>query len=443
MNKDLTVGNPGSVLWRFTFPLFISVIFQQFYNIADSIIAGKFAGEEALAAVGASYPITMIFMAIALGSNMGCSVVISQLFGGKKLRDMKTAVSTSIIASIVLSVILSVVGLCFSTTLMKLVKTPLNIMDDGRAYLQIYIAGFIFVFLYNVCTGLFQALGDSKTPLYFLIASSIGNVVLDYIFVAIFHWGVRGVAWATFLAQGVACILSCIVLGKRMKEIRVENYSKFSMTMVKKISFIAIPTILQQSFISVGNIFVQGVINSFGSSVIAGYSAAMKLNTFTITTFTTVGSGISSFSAQNVGAGKLERVKDGLFAGLKISMILAIPFFVCYYFLGQSFLNLFMEDNSVLALETGGQFLKIVAPFYFIIAIKLTVDGMLKGTGRMKLFMISTFSDLLLRVILAYVLSSPLGTAGIWWSWPIGWCLSTSMYIILFLQGKLIQKEYR
>jgi Na+-driven multidrug efflux pump len=217
MIKDLTVGKTQTVLWRFTIPMFVSVIFQQMYNIADSMIAGKFAGEDALAAIGASYPITMIFMAIAIGSNIGCSVIISNLFGGKQYRQEKTAIYTTIISTVVLSFILTVVGIAASRLMLRLVQTPENIFEDGALYLRIYIGGFMFLFLYNVVTGIFTSLGDSRTPLYFLIGSSLGNIFLDLLFVIRFNGGVAGVAWATFMAQGIACILSLIVVARRIK----------------------------------------------------------------------------------------------------------------------------------------------------------------------------------------------------------------------------------
>ena len=197
MVKDLTVGKPSSVLWRFSIPMFVSVIFQQMYNIADSVVAGKFAGEAALAAVGASYPITMIFMAVAVGSNIGCAVVISQLFGAKRWKEMKTAIYTTLIACIALSLGLMALGFLFCRPVMNLIQTPADIFSDGALYLRIYIGGFLFLYLYNVCTGIFTSLGDSRTPLYFLIGSSLGNILLDMIFVIVFHWGVAGVAWAT------------------------------------------------------------------------------------------------------------------------------------------------------------------------------------------------------------------------------------------------------
>ena len=257
MIQDLTVGDSQKTLIKYTMPMFISVVFQQLYNIADSMIAGKFAGEDALAAVGASYPITMIFMAVAVGSNIGCSVIISQLFGAKAYEKLKTAVTTTLIAGLLLSVLLTVVGLFTTPAMMRMIQTPENIFADGALYLRIYIGGFVFLFLYNVATGMFNSLGDSKTPLYFLIGSSVGNIILDIIFVAVFRWGVAGVAWATFIAQGIACILALITFRGRVSEIQTERKAElFSLELLKNISLVAVPSILQQSFVSVGNIFI-------------------------------------------------------------------------------------------------------------------------------------------------------------------------------------------
>lgn len=437
MTKDLTTGKPQSVLWMYSIPMFISVIFQQMYNIADSIIAGKFAGEDALAAVGASYPITMIFMAIAVGSNIGCSVVISKLFGGKRYGRMKTAIRTALISSLIMSIILTIIGLFISSQLMNLLHTPSNVFYDGTLYLRIYIGGFLFLYLYNVCTGIFQSLGDSKTPLWFLICSSLGNIVLDYIFVAICHWGVAGVAWATFIAQGIACLLAIVTLMIRLRSISCEEESNmFSLVMLKSISMIAIPSILQQSFISIGNLLVQGLINGYGSSTIAGYSAAIKLNTFTITSFTTLANGLSCYTAQNIGAGKMERVRDGFRAGIKMTFIVMIPFLFVYYFFGREMLQLFMKSSSVEALDVGEAFLCIVSPFYYVISLKLMADGVLRGAGDMGAFMTSTFVDLILRVILSFILSSEMGTNGIWLSWPIGWVISTILAVLFYRFGR-------
>lgn len=436
MVTDMTVGKPARILWAFSLPILCSSIFQQLYNMADSVVAGRFAGEDALAAVGASFPVTMIFMAVALGCSVGCSVVISQLFGGRLYREMKTAVSTSFIAILTLSVVLTVLALIFCSPLMVLLNTPQNIFSDSVLYLRIYILGLLFLFLYNISTGVFTALGDSKTPLYLLIASSVGNILLDLLFVAVFQMGVGGVAWATFLAQGAASVLACLVLFKRLKKIEAPGKTKvFSFPMLKRISIIAVPSILQQSFISVGNLCIQGLINSYGSAVIAGYSAAVKLNTFSLTSFTALGNGLSSFTAQNIGADKPGRVKQGFRSGIIMAMCVALPFAVLFFFFGPQMVGLFLDESSVQAVSAGCRFLTIVSPFYFLIAAKLMADGVLRGAGAMVPFMITTFTDLVLRVVLAFVLNGALGTDGIWISWPAGWAVASVMSLVFYFTG--------
>ena len=433
MIKDLTEGNPSKVLIDFSLPMFISAVFQQFYNMADSIIAGRFAGENALAAVGASYPVTMVFMAIAMGSNIGCSVVISQLFGAREYGKVKTAVSTTVIASTIISIVLSAIGIIASTLIMNLINTPTNIFDDSKLYFNIYMLGFIFLFLYNVANGVFTSLGDSKTPLIFLIGSSIGNIFLDILFVAIFKWGVAGVAWATFIAQGISSLLAFAVLLKRVHGIKSGTYKKFSIRMLGHISRIAIPSILQQSFVSVGNLFIQSRVNSFGSDVIAGYSAAIKLNTFAITSFSTLGNAMSSYTAQNTGARKLLRIPEGLKAGIVMLIVVSLPFFIAYFVFPNTMMNIFVKSSEAGIIDVGRIFLKIVTPFYFVISAKLTFDGILRGAGRMRAFMASTFTDLLLRVILAYVFSYALNSeVGIWLSWPVGWTIAAVISAVFY-----------
>ncbi len=447
MIQDLTTGDSGKVLLGYTVPMFISVAFQQIYNIADSMIAGRFAGEDALAAVGASYPITMIFMAVAVGCNIGCSVVISQLFGARRYRELKTAVSTVLCVGFFLSAFLTVAGLATTVPMMRAIRTPDNIFADGALYLRIYIGGFVFLFLYNVVTGMFNSLGDSRTPLYFLIGSSVGNILLDLLFVAVFHWGVAGVAWATFIAQGAACVLALLAFRVRLREVdgRARNDMPgqdgtqpktplFSGAMLYKIALVAVPSILQQSFVSVGNIFIQSLVNSYGSDVIAGYSAAVKLNTFVITGFTTFGNGVSGFVAQNLGAGQTKRIRECFRAGVKIALTVAVCFGLLYFCAGGAMMRLFLEDASGTAMRTGLLFLKIVAPFYLVVSLKLIADGVLRGAEAMRCFMVSTFTDLILRVILAYILSGPFGASGIWLSWPVGWGVATALSLLFYLR---------
>ena len=433
MNKDLTVGNPQTVLWKFCLPMFGSILFQQLYNIADSLVAGKFIGENALAAVGNSYNVTLVFIAFAFGCNIGCSVIVSQLFGAKEYAKMKTAVYTALIASAVICAVLMLTGFLCCDLLLVQMKTQPEIMADSALYMDIYILGLPFLFFYNIATGIFSALGDSKTPFYFLAFSSTSNIAVDILFVKSFHLGIAGVAWATFLCQGISCVLSILLILKRLYHIKTDKKAGlFSFALLKKLAVIAVPSILQQSFISVGNIFIQSVINSFGISVTAGYSAAVKLNNLVITSFTTLGNGVSNFTAQNIGAGIPERVKSGRRAGIKLVWCLCVPIVLCYVVFGKELLLLFMDSTSAEALLTGRQFLWILSPFYFVVSAKLVTDGVLRGAGAMKPFMAATFTDLILRVVLAYIFSAMFGVIGIWCAWPIGWMISTAMSVYFY-----------
>ena len=437
MNKDLTVGNPSTVLWKFCLPMFGSVVFQQLYNIADSLVAGKFVGEAALAAVGNSYEITLIFIAFAFGCNIGCSVIVSRFFGAKQYRDMKTAVTTSLIGCAALVALLMLVGLAGCDALLELINTPEEILADSALYLDIYVLGLPFMFFYNVATGIFSALGDSKTPFFFLAVSSVSNIFMDILFVTAFDMGVAGVAWATFLCQGVSCVLALWAVARRMKGISTQSRpALFSWGMLGKIAVIAVPSILQQSSVSVGNIIIQSVINSFGASVIAGYSAAVKLNNLVITSFTTLANGISNYTSQNLGAAKPERVRQGYLAGVKLVWLICVPLAAAYFFAGRQLLFLFMNEPTGTAIETGILFLRIVAPFYFVVSLKLVSDGVLRGCSLMVQFMAATFADLILRVALSVGLSATsLGSTGIWLSWPIGWVIGTGLSLLFCLRA--------
>ena len=438
MNHDLTVGKPSTVLWKFCLPLFGSVLFQQLYNLADSWVAGKFIGQNALAAVGNSYEITLIFLAFAFGCNIGCSVLVSQLFGAKAYDSMKTAVSTAMLCTGGICMLLMLAGVLGSDSLLRLIHTPREVFADSALYLNIYVWGLPFIFFYNLSNGIFSALGDSKTPFIFLAVSSLTNIAMDVLFVTAFHMGVAGVAWATFLCQGVSCLLAVSVVCHRMKAIPGgEKAAVFSTALLRRFALIAIPSVLQQSFISVGNILIQSVINRFGTDVMAGYSAAVKLNNLVITSFTTIGNGISNYSAQNLGAGKLSRIPDGFRAGLKMVWLIALPLAVLYSAGGRGMMYFFMEDATEAALRSGMTFLRILSPFYFVVSAKLVADGILRGAGRMRQFMTATFTDLILRVMLAFLLSATvLGATGIWCAWPIGWTIATCMSLRFYRGGE-------
>lgn len=432
MTKDLTQGSTGKILLSFSAPMFVSAIFQQLYSMADSIIAGRFAGKNALAAVGASYPVTMIFIAVALGSSVGVSVVISQLFGKGDYRSMKTAISTSLISISVLSVLLTVLGSLFSSDIISALHVKEDIFADSDLYLKIYIWGLFFLFLYNACTGILNAMGDSKTPLILLICSSVGNILLDMFFVIALHMGVSGVAWATFIAQGISGIAAFVIVLRRFFSFKVQGSGLFSFKMLGKISYLAIPSILQQSFVSIGNLLIQSLVNGYSTDVIAGYSAAVKLNTFTITAINTLGTALSNFTAQNYGASKFDRIRSSLKISYKMTAAFALPFTFIYFVFAKQCIGLFLDPAETEAINIGVSYMKIVSPFYIFISLKIMCDGILRGMSKVFFFMITTFSDLLLRVGLSFVLSIPFGYTGIWLSWPIGWVTSMIIAVVLY-----------
>jgi len=434
---DMTIGNPFKILWTFSLPMLLSSLFQQLYNIVDSIVAGKFIGVNALAAVGASYPITALFIAVAVGSSMGCSVVVAQIFGSKKYTTMKSAISTAIISLTSLSIILTILGSIFCKPLMRLLHSPENIFSDSALYLQIYISGIIFLFLYNTATAIFNGLGDSKTPLYLLIFSSIFNIILDLVFVITFKMGVSGVAWATFIAQGLSSILAIVCLIMRLRKIEVtEKYPYFSSYILKRISRIAIPSIMQQSFISIGQICVQGLVNSYGAIVVAGYSAAFRVHTIALTSMSTMSSALSSFTAQNIGAKKISRVREGYKAAVAITLRICGGILILFLILAPKLIGLFVDSSeSIDVINVGTEFLRTLAPFYLVVGLKMVCDGVLRGAGAMKDFMFATFSDLILRVALSFILASIIGYSGIWWAFPLGWIIGTALSVYFYYKG--------
>ena len=443
MTTDLTEGKPSKKLFWFSIPLLLSVAFQQFYQMADSMIVGRFAatpeaGELALAAVGASYPITQLFVAVATGVNIGTSVLVSQLFGARRYLRMKTAVSTALITTAVIALLLTLVGALATDSMMAGLQTPENIFADGALYLRVYVFGLLFLFIYNVCTGIFNAMGDSRTPLILLILSSVSNVVLDLIFVAVFQWGVAGVAWATFIAQGAAGILAFLLLLRRLRTFDTGgHFLLFSPDMLRRLTNYAVPSIAQQSFVSVGNVIIQYFVNLCGATVIAGYSAATKVNMFALTCCMSFASGLSSYVAQNIGARKLDRIAPGLKAGAAYSIGLALVFTAIYLPFSDVLIGLFLPAGSASGVtDVARQYLFILVPFYIIVCIKFVCDSVLRGAGAMRPFMVTTFSDLILRVGFSAILFNLMGSElGIWLSWPIGWFLGSGLSFWFYKTG--------
>lgn len=447
--KDLTVGKPWSLLWRFALPLIISVVFQQLYNISDSFIVGNWSanGQNGVSAIGAAYPVNLIFMSFAYGSNIGCSVIISQIFGSKDFTRLKNAVYTSFIGFTCFAFILMGIGIFTVSPILRALGTPADIMGDSQTYLNIMIYGMPFLFIYNICNGMSAAMGDSKTPLIFLICSSLGNIVVSFLFVAGFGWGVAGAAWATFICQGMSAVLAAVVLLRRVRAVRTaRRVSLFSFAMMSKILMIAVPSIIQQTFVSVGSLALQALINQFGSDVIAGYATAVKIIMLVVSIVGTIGSAASSFTAQNYGAGKKLRIHEGFKAALVLMVITVIPLSAACLLFAPQLVRLFMSDASPAAVKVGSYLIYFAAPAFVLVSTKLISDGILRGMGKMRVFMISTFTDLLVRIILAYIFAPWLGVNGIWLAWPVGWTVGVTMSTSLyrhFVLKKVVKKEQK
>lgn len=431
-NQDLTVGEPGRVLRNYCLPLFGSVFFQQLYNLADSFTAGRYLGEHALAAVGNSYEITLIFLAFAVGCRTGSSITAARCFGAKQFGRLKTAVYTALAASGCLCALLAVGGLAFSAPLLRAIRIPDAIFADSLTYLRIYICGIGFIFFYNIATGLFAALGDSGTPFFFLILSSVANVVLDIVFVERLHWGIAGIGWATVLCQGCACVPALWMALRRIRALEGSPTSPVTREALREFAESAFPGVLQQSVVAAGNILIQMVVNSYGASVAAGYSAAVKLNNLATSCFSTIGSGVTNYTAQNAGACLTRRIREGFHAAIRLVWTISLALCLLYELIPEALIRIFLRDPSSDALRAGADFLRIAAPFYFVPAFKIMCDAILCGTRRMRWAVCSVSLDLALRTAAAFLLSALTGRAfGVWFAWPVGWVAAAAATFVI------------
>ena len=431
-NDYLITENPLKALIVFAIPMIIGNLFQQAYTMADSAIVGRLVGEKALAAVGAAYSLTNIFICVAIGGGMGASVIVSQYFGHGNYGKLKKTVYTALVTFLVISVMLGVIGLAFSKNIMIAMNTPVEVLDMSVTYLQIYFLGLPFLFMYNVLSSMFNALGKSRIPLYFLIFSSVFNIVLDWVFVADFALDVAGVAWATLIAQGVSVLGSFTVLRKELKKLEGASDGIFEAEELLPMAKIALPSILQQSTVSIGMMLVQSVVNSFGAESLAGFSAGMRIESICVVPMAAVGNAISSYTAQNIGAGQLKRVSKGYVQANKMVIFFGVVICVILELFPTQFITLFLgADGSQVAIATGYGYLVFMGFFFFMIGFKMAADGVLRGAGDMKLFTIANLVNLSIRVIMAMTLARRFGIAWVWYAVPIGW---TANFVISYLE---------
>lgn len=436
LKGSMITGNPTKALIAFTLPMVGGNLFQQLYNIVDSIIVGKEVGEDALAAVGASTSITMLFVMVAIGTGIGCSVVISQLFGANQLEKMKTAISTALLSILGFSIFLSILGMAINKGILRLMGTPENIFKEASEYLQIYFYGFVFLFLYNAFSAIFNALGDSKKPLLFLMFSSILNIGLDLFFVVNLQMGVSGAAWATLISQAISAVLSFGFLMRKLKGIKTEQFVKYDISMLKHMVTVAIPTIVQQSMVSIGMLLIQSVVNRFGSTFMAGYTAAVKIDGIAITPMVAVGNAASTYVAQNMGAKKPERIGEGYRICLAMAAGIGLLIAVLLHFTGEEVVGLFMDSSiSAQAISIGAEYLSIVSMFYFVMGLMNVSNGILRGAADMKWFLACSLCNLATRVTLSYVLAGATAGKIIMWANPIGWSVGLVIAVFRYFQG--------
>ncbi len=432
MGKEYLIQEkPLKALLVFALPMIIGNLFQQFYTMVDSVVVGRFVGEQALAAVGASYSLTTVFISIAIGGGVGASVITSQYFGAREYGKMKSSVRTALTAFVVLSVVLGGFGLLFSHQIMVWLNTPQAALEQAAKYLRIYFLGLPFLFMYNILSSMFNALGKSRIPLYLLIFSSVFNMILDVILVRSAGMGVAGVAWATLIAQGISAACSFCIFLREMKQYDERgSIGFFDRNEFSNMTKIALPSILQQSTVSIGMMLVQSVVNSFGTEMLAGFSAGMRVESICVVPMAAMGNVMSSYTAQNIGAGKYDRVRQGYRTGYAIvfsfAVVLCLWMELAYRPLIQMFLG---EQGSMLAFQTGTKYLKFIGWFFALIGLKMITDGVLRGAGDMKMFTVANLVNLGIRVVIAITCAPRWGIAFVWIAVPIGWLVN---YLISF-----------
>lgn len=436
---------PGKSLFFFALPMILGNLFQQFYNMVDSVIVGRFVGEEALAAVGASYSLTTVFIMIAIGGGIGASVITSQYLGAKEYGKMKTSVYTALISFAALSIILGIFGFGMCRQILTALKTPHNIMEDAVLYLRIYFVGLPFLFMYNILSSVFNALGNSKTPLYLLIFSSILNIILDLFMVLALGMGVAGVAVATVMAQGLSAVISFVLLIRTLRKYENTAGGKnrcYSVDMLESMIRIAIPSMVQQSIVSIGMLLVQSVVNGFGSSVLAGYTSGMRIESICIVPMIATGNAVSTFTAQNLGAGDAERVKKGYRTAYFIIFGFSFLILCILSLFHGSIISAFIEEtDGAAAFATGNSYLVFIRFFFVLIGLKAITDGVLRGAGDVVVFTLANLINLGIRVGISFCFAGKWGVQAVWYAVPMGWAANYMISFLWMLTGKWSKKR--
>ncbi len=434
--NDLTKGKEGSVILKFALPMLLGNVFQQLYNVVDSLIVGNFLGKEALSAVGASFPVIFSITSLFTGFVMGASVMISQFFGAKKYDKVRATIDTLNISLVFISLAVAFIGVYMSESIFRWMDLPESILPLAVDYLNIIMIGAATAFGYNATSSVLRGLGDSKTPLYFLIVSTIVNIILDLVFVLGFGWGVKAVAWATVIAQGISFISAVVYLNKTHEIIRFRlRKLTFDSAIFWKSLRIGLPSGTQHLIVALGMTALQKIVNQFGTSVIAAYAIAGRIDSFAVMPAINFSMAISSFVGQNIGAEKWERVSKGLWATMRMVALVSVVISTFSLLFARTLFGIFTDDQAVI--QSGIQYLYIVAPFYVSFAVMFSVNGLLRGAGDTIVPMLNTLAALwIVRLPASYYLSGEYGEVGIWWGIPFAWCVSMTGIFLYYLTGR-------
>lgn len=418
---DLTQGKESSLILRFATPMLIGSIFQQSYLMVDSAIVGKILGDAALAAVGASFPLIFALISFIIGIASGSTIIIAQFFGAKQIGNVQKTIDTMFVFLLIAAVFVSLIGWAIGGKIFELTKLPADVLPLAKTYLRVYLSGIILFFGYNATASILRGLGDSITPLVFLIISTIANVILDFVFIKYLHMGIAGAAYATIIAQGGAFITAIIYLNKKHEIIQFHLKLIFDKDIFKKSIKIGLPSGIQTTLVSVGMVALFRIVNEFGTEVTAAYSVAGRIDAFAAMPAMMFAQALSTFVGQNLGANKPERVKKGFEATLLISAIIAITVMIVVLFWGEEIMLIFTSNPEVVSY--GVDYLVIVSMFYLVFTTMFVCNGVMRGAGDTLVPMLITLLALwIVRIPASWFMSQgSLGVKGIWWGIPLAW----------------------
>ena len=420
---DLTTGSPIRQIFLFAIPMFLGEIFTQLYNVVDTIVVGHFVGSRALGAVGSTFPIMFISISIGGGLSVGCSVIISRYIGAKQMKDVRTAISTSLILSLASAVVMTAVLEAVARPLLMFIKTPSDTIEMAYSYLFWYFAGTLFTFMYNGISGIFRAIGDSRTPFYYLVLASLMNVALDLLFVIKFHMGCSGVAIATITSQGVCAVLSGFTLRKTLKKqfsMESDRSQLFDRNMTDIVFRSALPSMMQGFALCLAFLIFQMLVNQFGSLTVSGYTAAIKIQDFAYIPIMNLGSAITTYTSQNYGAAKYHRIKRGFMEAFLLEMSLAIIGGTVIFIFARPLLSILLGSAEAEVYDIAIFHLKRIALVLPVVALMYSCEGVMRGLDEMQFVFIATLLGMAIRTAVAFYIIPILGFRAVWWVSSLG-----------------------